>query len=338
MENGMLYLVTGANGFVGGHMIELLLDHGHRVRATDLAEAPGPDIPPGVEYVPADLTAPETLPEVCRGVEIAFHPASIFDFSTPRETMDRVNVGGTDNLCRAASAAGVRRLVLWGTMMIFGDRESRSEPIVEDTPYASDSIYASSKIRQEEAALGYHARGELEVTVVRPAIIYGPRSVYGLADIFIKAALLPFVPVVPGMKARPCLVHVQDVVGAAYHLAHLEGASGGIFNLVDDISHLPIRDLLTTAALVLEKPPLTLPLPNAVVRWFMQALADFTASHGWMKVKGRPVMEKDFVHLLRMDGYASNAKLKSSGYELRYPDWRIGLLETSRWYKERGMW
>lgn len=338
MGDARLCLVTGANGFVGGHMVELLLDRGQRVRATDLAGGPGPNIPSGVEYLPSDLTVPETLPEVCRGVETIFHPASIFDFSTPRETMERVNVEGTDNLCRAAAGAGVGRMILWGTMMIFGDVERRTDPIVEDTPPASDSIYASSKIRQEEVALGYHARGELEVTVIRPAIIYGPRSVYGLADIFIKAAVLPFIPVVPAMKARPCMVHVRDVVGAAYHLAGREEAAGECYNLSDDFSHLPIRDLLTTAALVLEKPPLTLPLPNFVVRWFLQTLADFTAAHAWMKVKGRPIMEKDFVHLLRMDGYSSNAKLRSTGYEFLYPDWRAGLLETSAWYKERGMW
>jgi nucleoside-diphosphate-sugar epimerase len=333
-----LYLVTGANGFVGGHMVELLLDHGHRVRATDLAHEPPPGFPAWAEYIPADLTRPETLGEVCRGVGTVFHPASIFDFSTPREVMERVNVAGTDNLCRAACDAGVKRMMLWGTMMIYGDVRHRKEPITEDTHHASDSVYASSKIKQEDTALGYDREGKLAVTVIRPAIIYGPRSVYGLADMLIKARHLPFIPVVPAMKSRPCLVHVRDVVGAAYHLAGLEESAGESYNLVDDFSHLTIRDLLTVAAVVLEKPTLTVLLPNAVVRWFMQRLADLTSAHTWMKVEGRPLMEQDFIHLLHMDGYASNAKLRSTGYRLQYPDWRIGLLETSRWYRERGLW
>lgn len=338
MAEDPLYLVTGAAGFAGGHMVELLLSRGHAVRATDLAAEPPPGLPAGVEYIPADLTKFPTLEGVCRGVEIIFHPASIFDFSTPREPMERVNVAGTENLCRAASGAGARRMVLWSTMMIFGDKPKRKEPITEDTPRISDSIYASSKIRQEDAALRCSREGKLPVTVIRPSIIYGPRSVYGLADIFIKAKHLPFIPVVPTMKARLCLVHIHDVVRAAYHLSGMEEAVGECYNLADDHSHLPIRDLLALAAVILGKPVMTVPLPAPVVQWFMKALADFTAAHDWMKVENRPIMEQDFVHLLRMDGYSSNAKLKATGYELKYPDWRIGLLETSKWYRERGMW
>lgn len=338
MLDSSTLLVTGVAGFAGGHMVELLASRRHAVRATDLAADPPSLLPEGVEYLPADLTDPSTLGPLCEGVGTVFHPASIFDFSTPREIMERVNVGGTVNLCEAAAREGVRRMVLWSTMMIFGDRESRVEPITEDSPRASDSIYASSKIRQEDAALEFQRTGRLEVTVIRPAIIYGPRSFYGLADIFIKARRLPFIPVVPAMKARPCLIHVLDVVGAACHLAGLEESAGECYNLVDDLSRLPIRDLLTTAALVMEKAPLTVPLPNSLVRWFLKVLADFTAAHDWMKVEGRPVMERDFLHLLRMDGYASNAKLKSTGYRLRYPDWRTGLLETAAWYREKGLW
>jgi UDP-glucose 4-epimerase len=338
MAKKPIYLVTGAGGFAGGHMVELLLSHGHRVRATDLQDEPPAFFPPEVEYVQADLTQPSTLEKVCDGVGIVFHPASIFDFSTPREIMERVNVGGTENLCEAASQAGVKRMVLWSTMMIFGEEGHRDKPITEDSPRISDSIYASSKIRQEDVALRYSQEGKLPVTVVRPAIIYGPRSVYGLADIFIKARRLPIIPVVPNYKDRLCLIHVHDVVGAAYYLSTMKETVGECYNLADDYSDLPIRDLLTLAALILEKPVLTLPIPLVVVRWSLKALADLTSAYDWMKVEGRPIMEQDFVHLLRMDGYATNTKLKSTGYRLKYPDWRIGLLETAQWYREREMW
>lgn len=338
MEEKPLCLLTGATGFVGLHMLELLLSHGHPVRATDLPAEPPPDFPSGVEYIPADLTDPSTLGHICDGVEILFHPASIFNFSTPPEIMERVNVGGTENLCQAAARAGVKRMVLVSTMMFFGDQERRREPITEDTPRITNSVYGSSKVRQEDVALRYHGEGKLPVTVIRPAIIYGPRSVYGLADIFIKARYAPFIPVIPNMRARPCLIHVRDVAGAAYHLAQREEAAGECYNLVDDFSHLPIRDLLTTTALVLQKPALTVYIPTPLIRWSLTALANFNASHERMKIRGRPVMERDFVHLLRMDGYASNAKLKSTGYQLLFPDWRIGLIDTSYWYRERRLW
>jgi hypothetical protein len=88
----------------------------------------------------------------------------------------------------------------------------------------------------------------------------------------------------------------------------------------------------------MEKNTVPIPLPAPIVRWFLSFLADFTEKHPWMKLAGRPAMEKDFVHLLNMDGYASNSKLKSTGYEFVYPDWRIGLMETASWYKEQSLW
>lgn len=331
-------LVTGAAGFVGSHMVDLLVSKGIKVRASDRFSDRPADLPEEVEYLPADLTQPEGLAAICKGIDVIFHPASIFNFSTPADVMERVNVQGTDNICRAACDCGVKRMILWSTMMMFGDSMRRQTPITEDTPRVTNSIYASSKIRQEDVALRYSHSGELPVTVIRPAIVYGPRSVYGLADIYIKAKHLPLIPVPPAMKTRICLVHVTDLVRAAYHLAVLDQAVGECYNIVDDYSHIPVRDMLMLAAVVLQKMPVPLPMPLPVVRWFVKALADFTHAHPWMRVGGRPIMEKDFVALVYMDGYASNAKLRATGFDFTYPDWRSGVIDCAGWYRARGLW
>ncbi len=323
---------------MGSYMVRILAENGHPVVATDLGSSPPRELPDGVTYIPADLTDRDSLTPVCEGVEIIFNPASIFDFSTPVEVMERVNVGGVENLCSVAVDAGVRRLMHWGTMMIYGDTKKRTQPIDEETPRVSASIYASSKIRQEDIVMRYSHEGKLPATVVRPAIVYGPGSKYGLADIAFKAKHLPMIPILTGLKARTCLVHALDVCLAAYHLSSLDEAIGECYNCCDDHADLPMRDMFTVFATVLEKVPVPLPAPRPVIRFFAQWLANFTSKHDWMRVDGLPIMEQDFIHLLDMDGYSTNAKLRSTGYEFAFPDWRAGLVDTSHWYKERGLW
>ncbi len=337
VSSGSRYLVTGAGGFMGGHMVDLLVARGHEVVATDLMESPPPDLPQGVEYIPADLTEPESLEAPCRGIDIIFNPASIFDYSTPWEVMKRVNVDGVENLCRAAHRAGVSRMVHWSTMIMFGDGSVRTEPFHEDTPRVTNCLYGRSKVLQEDIVLKYSREGKLPATVIRPSIVYGPRSNYGLADMVFKLRRLPIIPVFTQLKKRTCMVHVRDVVEAAYYLSRRDDAVDECYHVTDDTALL-IRDMFTIMAGILGKVPVPVFLPFSWLKWMAAMLAELSSRYRWMRIAGRPVMEKDFVNTLDMDGYATNAKLKSTGYEFHYPDWRSGLVEVAGWYCERGLW
>jgi len=127
-------LVTGAFGFSGSHMLRLLVEEGYRnIRATDLESTSanpkarwlhrelGVDLErDGIEFVPADLTDKESLRAALEGVEILFHPASLYDYSAPPEALERVNVLGVTNLCEIAVDAGVRRMLHWSTAGVYG--------------------------------------------------------------------------------------------------------------------------------------------------------------------------------------------------------------------------
>lgn len=330
-------LVTGAAGFMGSQMVELLLSRGCRVIATDLPRTLPSSLPEGIEYVPADLTDFASMRRACRGTDVIFNTASIFDFSTPWEDMKAVNVDGAHNLCRAASLQGASRIVHWSTMMIFGEVLERDEPIVEDTPRLSRSVYARSKILQEDIVLGYSRTGDLPAIIIRPSIVYGPGSRYGLADMCFKVKRLGFTPAFTRLCQRACLVHSRDVVGAAFYLSSREESLGECYNVTDDTS-LPMKDLCTVIAVALGLSTVPLPLSSRTLKVLAGLLAGLCSRSSRLAIDGRPAIERDFVHLLNMDGYASNAKLRATGYELQYPDWRTGLIEVSKWYRERGLW
>ena len=120
-----LSLVTGACGFMGTHMVEVLAEAGHRIRATDLASSydhddlktgrsPGVLKRLNVEFVPADITKRETLDKAMEGVEYIFHIAAIFSYSAPWDLLYKVNVEGTRNILESAKlASSFKKIVLW---------------------------------------------------------------------------------------------------------------------------------------------------------------------------------------------------------------------------------
>lgn len=133
MKTSGTVLVTGACGFSGSHMVKILLDEGVKVRATDLERSrSNPKVQmvqknigldmnaAGVEFMPSDMTDKESMRKVVDGVETVFHTASLYDYSAPMSALEKVNIGGTVNLCEAMIDKGVERLVHWSTAGVYG--------------------------------------------------------------------------------------------------------------------------------------------------------------------------------------------------------------------------
>jgi dihydroflavonol-4-reductase len=126
-------LVTGACGFSGGHMVNILRDAGIPVRGTDLQrafenekvravqESTGLDWEAeDIEFVASDLSDRESLLRVLDGVDVVFHTASLYDYSAPMSALEKVNIDGTINLLEAMVSSGVERLVHWSTAGVYG--------------------------------------------------------------------------------------------------------------------------------------------------------------------------------------------------------------------------
>ena len=176
-------LVTGADGFIGSHLTELLLRNGYKVRALAqynsfnnwgwLEEVSHPEL----EVVTGDVRDPDFCRHICRDVEIVFHLAALiaipYSYVAPDSYVD-TNIKGTLNMCQAARDMGVERLLVTSTSEVYGT--ALEVPITEKHPRQPQSPYSATKIGADAIAMSFYNAFSLPVTIVRPFNTYGPRQ------------------------------------------------------------------------------------------------------------------------------------------------------------------
>ena len=303
------------------------------MRATDLPGASRRWLPEDAEWISSDLTRLETLVPAVTGVQVLFHTAAVFDFSAPWDRLYRVNVLGTENLLEAARKAEVQRVVNWSSYGVYGRFDRNRMPIDEQHPVRPKDPYGRSKAMQDAVVWRYHDEG-LPATVVRPSAPYGPRSRYGLAELFVRLQWAPFVPIPRNLNNRVMSVHVKDVVRAATFLAEREDAAGEEFNLTDD-SRYTTYEFVSIVARSLGKRTVPVLFPKGLLK-----AGAWLAAYGSLGVAGllkkRPWLEKDTVYYLTFDFIPSNKKIKSMGFRFLYPDPALGIPETVESYRLEG--
>ena len=266
----MQVLVTGATGLIGCAIAKALVAQGQRVRALvrDPARA-ARVLPPEVELVRGDVTAPESLPPALAGVRRVFHAAGLPEQWQPDEAIfDRVNRQGTAHVLRAALAARVERVIYTSTMDVFA--APRGGTLVETHVDAAPkpTAYERSKQAAEREAEKVRAEG-LELVYVNPAAVYGPSPVHvGLNGFFLQLLQRKMPALPPG--GIPVL-YVDGCTQA--HLAAAERGRSGERYLVAD-GHVSTRALaseILRAAGRKPRPPTVLPGP--VARAFAAASA-----------------------------------------------------------------
>jgi nucleoside-diphosphate-sugar epimerase len=343
-----LCLVTGACGFIGSHMVEVLHQAGYRIRATDLPDAYSRDdqdrgrFPSvlkdlGIEFVPSDVTNPETLPDAVKGVSYVFHIAAVFSYSAPWEVLKRVNVDGTRELCRVlAGEKAFRKLVLWGAGGVYGFPPADSLPIREDDPKAPPNNYLKSKHEQERLVIQIGRKTGLRYSIVRPTGVYGPRGVYGMAKMILPLAKQKRLFMPWNLTTRVPLVHVRDVCEAALFLAKKKASDGEAYNLNDD-TQMTVVEYMQHMGDVFGKPVTLLPpVPVSLMKALLNRLATLEALVSKFLVNRPRSLEPDTIQYLGVDIAYSNQKLKDAGYRFLYPDARAGLRETVDWYRRSG--
>jgi NAD dependent epimerase/dehydratase len=180
----MKALVTGADGFIGSHLTELLLKKGYTVLALSYYNSFNywgwlEDIPANqnLEVVTGDVRDPHFVKHIMQGVDIVFHLAALiaipYSYHAPDTYVD-TNVKGTLNICQAAKELGNIRVIHTSTSEVYGT--AQYVPIDEKHPKQPQSPYSASKIGADAMAMSFYNAFDLPVTTARPFNTYGPRQ------------------------------------------------------------------------------------------------------------------------------------------------------------------
>ncbi len=315
-------LVTGAAGFMGSHLVEYLAKQGVKVRATS---RPRNDTSffdrLGVEFVPSDLTKPETLPKLFEGgVDRVFHLGAICNFSTPYEVLYHTNVEGVDRITTLALERKVKCYVHVGSTSVYG--YYKGVPFTEQSPRDPQDAYGRSKRDGENIVWEKIQQG----LPARPCTVYGPRCNDGAGKVFSRPTKIGAIP--GSGKQLLSNVRAEDVAVAVVHLSQLDEAIGQAYNIADD-SHPAVEEALCLAALVFGTKPPRIHMPLSIIKIAAKIDGYLSARKGKI-----PDLEYDAVKYLYNDYVVDNSKLKSTGFKFIYPDFTESMKQMGDWYRK----
>jgi nucleoside-diphosphate-sugar epimerase len=249
----MTVLVTGAAGFLGGYLTDLLLERGEQPRALIRPGEAGDRLAAaGAEVHVADIGDRTAIAEAMRGMDRVLHCAARTGPWGPNADYERVNVRGLEILVHSAMAAGVQRIVHVSSITVHGiDIRGQAD---EDAPLRQEpNPYSRSKLAGELLLQRLIKDEAAPVTIVRPGWIYGPRDTASFARFAQLVEKGRMVIIGSGENHVP-LVYVEDVAQGAVLASTASGAEGKSYLLVND-ERVTQREFLEALAAELAVPP-----------------------------------------------------------------------------------
>jgi NAD dependent epimerase/dehydratase len=314
----MKVLITGADGFIGSHLTEALVNYGYDVRAfvyynsfnsNGWLDSVPKEIKNKVEFFSGDIRDPNGVREAMKEIDIVFHLAALiaipFSYHSPDSYVD-TNIKGTLNIIQAARDNKVKRVLVTSTSEVYGT--AQFVPITEVHPKQPQSPYSASKIGADAIADSFYRSFDLPITIVRPFNTFGPRQSARAVIPTIIAQLLNGAEEIKLGDITPTrdLLFVKDTVNGFLKIAQCDALVGHEVNIATQ-SEISVGDLAQELIKYIN--------PNAKI------ITD--------AVRLRP--EKSEVFRL----FGSNEKLKS------FTDWKQkytlqeGLKETIDWFSQK---
>ncbi len=327
-----LCLLTGATGFIGGHLAERLVEEGYEVRClvrptSDTSRLRGL----GVETVLGELGEPRSLARAAGGCELVFHCAALVSDWATRAEIVRVNVAGTHSLLEASRRASVRRFIHLSSTDIYGHPDGG--PIAESyTATRFHNWYAQSKLEAEREVSRAASAHRLETVILRPATVFGPGSVDVVAEVAraLRAGHMVLID-----RGRPIagLCYVENLIDAMLLAARHDAAPGQAFNISDA---LPVswRGFTDDLAAGLDCAPARWSVPYPLAH----ALG-FSLEHGYRLLRRStglstpPLLSRQAVQVLGRDqDFCTRKAREIIGWEPRV-DYPSALAATLDWLR-----
>lgn len=269
------FCVTGANGFVGRHLVRLLLENGYRIRAVQ-RRAPHIGTPKEMTednpllstQVVGDIDGGTDWAEMLDGVDTVIHLAARVHVmkdtvGDPAAEFRKVNLEGTKRLAEESASAGVKRLVFVSTIKVHG--EGQNAPYTEDSPVAPADAYAKSKAEAEAALHSIAAETGLECTILRPPLVYGPHvraNFLRLLRAIDERLPLP----IGAVTAQRSMIHVQNLASALLTCSTHPMAANKTY-VVSDGEDISAASLSRRMAILMNRRVFLPPVPVPALRF-----------------------------------------------------------------------
>lgn len=261
----MRVLITGANGFIGGHLVEYLLNQGHHVTALDIHVDWLSSLEPSanLKVIHGDFSDRNLVDPELPGNELCFHLASAhLETNVSDEHFWKVNVDDTLEFVKRCREAGIPRFVHCSSVGVYGD--IKNPPADETSDCHPDVVYEKSKLAGEKALIAYSQTNNYPTIVIRPAWVYGPRCPR-TEKLFRAIKNRRFFYVGDGRTLRHP-VYITDMLLGFMDAAEYEPQQGEIF-IIAGPEAVTLEELATgiAACLGVKSPSLRLP------SWFVKA-------------------------------------------------------------------
>lgn len=262
-------LVTGADGFIGSHLVEALLAQGCDVRAFvyynsfnswGWLDTLSPDVLRDLDIFSGDIRDPNGVYEAMKGCDVVFHLAALiaipFSYHSPDSYVD-TNIKGTLNILQAARKIGAERVLVTSTSEVYGT--AQYAPIDEKHPFQGQSPYSATKIGADRLAESFFRSFEVPVVIVRPFNTYGPRqSARAVIPTIITQLLLGQEELQLGsLTPTRDFNYVKDTAQGFIALAEADSAVGKEINIatgkehtVGDVAQVLISELNPNASII----------------------------------------------------------------------------------------
>jgi UDP-glucose 4-epimerase len=327
LDRSKFILVTGATGAVGPRVVHALHQAGCQIRAFSIDVPTTGIFPQNVEVLLGDVTDKAAVQSAMQGVDAVIHMAALLHIVNPppelREKYERVNVGGTATVVEAAIKAGVKRVVLFSTIAVYGPSEGCV--LNELSPTHPDTFYAQTKLDAEQIVLNARSsNGQPLGTVLRLGAVYGSRIKGNYEWLTRALERHRFIPIGGGRNRRTLVCDKDAARAAVLAVQHPPDAAGRIHNVSDGGFHT-LNEIIAAICAGLGRRPPRFSLPVAPVRFVAGMLEDGARFFGRHSPITRVTVDK-YTEDIAVDGSLIQRKL---GFVPQY-DLKTGWEETIR--------
>ena len=323
-----IVVVTGAPGFVGGHVCQELVNAGYHVRAIHRKNSKLDFLKTlPVEFIEADINQPESLQAAFAGATYVFHLAALYrEAKFPDSEYWRVNFEGTKNVLEVARQQQVKRVVYCSTTGVHGNIDK--PPATEEYRYSPCDVYQESKTEAEKYVKAWVADGKGDACIIRPTMIWGPRDTR-IFKLF-KGIYTKKLPIIGDGKTLNHWILVEDLARAFRLAAESDKAKGQVYLIGDE----RIVTLEYTMQTIAKEYGVSL-LPFKIPAWPIQLIGSA------VETLVRPFGIEPPIHRRRADFFIKSrafdcTKAKEHlGYQPRMK-FEEEAAYVARWYKENG--